>query len=70
MKKKLTTAPILSLPDGCEDYVIYSDASKEGLGCVLMQRGQAIAYASRKLKPHELNYPTIDLELAAIVFAI
>ncbi|XP_070041038.1 uncharacterized protein [Nicotiana tomentosiformis] len=52
------------------DYVIYSDASHCGFGCVLMQEGKVIAYASRKLKSHELNYPTHDLELAAIVFAL
>ncbi|GKF96796.1 retrotransposon protein, putative, ty3-gypsy subclass, partial [Tanacetum coccineum] len=49
---------------------IYSDASKKGLGCVLMQHGKVIAYASRQLKPYEVNYPTHDLELAAVVFAL
>ncbi|WMV19739.1 hypothetical protein MTR67_013124, partial [Solanum verrucosum] len=53
-----------------KEYVVYSDASHNGLGCVLMQEGKVISYASRKLKPHELNYPTHDLELAAIVFAL
>ncbi|WMV16379.1 hypothetical protein MTR67_009764, partial [Solanum verrucosum] len=52
------------------EYVVYSDASHNGLGCVLMQEGKVISYASRKLKPHELNYPTHDLELAAIVFTL
>ncbi|KAI3773113.1 hypothetical protein L6452_04312 [Arctium lappa] len=70
LQKKLCEAPILSLPDGTEDFVVYSDASKIGLGCVLMQRGKVIAYASRKLKVHEVNYPTHDLELAAVVFAL
>ncbi|KAL8118502.1 hypothetical protein AgCh_016143 [Apium graveolens] len=55
---------------GLGGYVIYSDASKKGLGCVLMQHGNVIAYASRQLKPHEVNYPTHDLELAAIIFAL
>nr|GFC28974.1 putative reverse transcriptase domain, aspartic peptidase domain protein [Tanacetum cinerariifolium] len=49
---------------------IYSDASKKGLGCVLMQHGKVITYASRQLKPYEVNYPTHDLELAAVVFAL
>nr|GFC72230.1 retrotransposon protein, putative, Ty3-gypsy subclass [Tanacetum cinerariifolium] len=51
-------------------FQIYSDASKKGLGCVLMQHGKVIAYASRKLRPYEVNYPTHDLELAAVVFAL
>ena len=63
------TALILAIPEGSEGYVIYSDASRQGLGCVLMQHGRVIAYASRQLKPHELNYPTHDLELAAVIFA-
>ncbi|KAJ9566000.1 hypothetical protein OSB04_001966 [Centaurea solstitialis] len=70
LKKKLCQAPILSLPDGTEDFVVYSDASKMGLGCVLMQRGKVISYASRQLKDHEKNYPVHDLELAAVVFAL
>ena len=53
-----------------KEFVIYSDAWLNGLGCVLMQEGKVIAYASRQLKPHEKNYPTHDLELAAIVFAL
>ncbi|KAI3715240.1 hypothetical protein L6452_22213 [Arctium lappa] len=68
--RKLCEAPILSLPEGSEDFVVYSDASKMGLGCVLMQRGKVIAYALRQLKIHEENYPTHDLELAAVVFAL
>ncbi|KAD3641214.1 hypothetical protein E3N88_30438 [Mikania micrantha] len=65
----LAGAPILSLPDGCEDFVVYCDASKQGLGCVLMQREKVIAYASRQLKVHEKNYTTHDMELGAVVFA-
>ena len=70
LKEKLTTAPILSLPEGSGHFVIYSDASRVGLGCVLMQNGKVIAYGSRQLKDHERNYATHDLELAAIVFAL
>ncbi|KAI3706945.1 hypothetical protein L6452_25044 [Arctium lappa] len=70
LQKKLCEAPILTLPEGSEDFVVYSDASKMGLGCVLMQRGKVIAYASRQLKIHEQNYPTHDLELATVVFAL
>ncbi|KAL0440174.1 UNVERIFIED_CONTAM: Retrovirus-related Pol polyprotein from transposon, partial [Sesamum latifolium] len=70
LKKRLTSAPILALPSGSGGYVVYTDASKLGLGCVLMQHGRVIAYASRQLRPHELNYPTHDLELAAIVHAL
>ena len=69
-KEKLTQAPVLSLPDGTDDMVVYSDASHSRLGCVLMQRGKVIAYASRQLKTHEKRYPTHDLELAAVVFAL
>ncbi|KAL0561448.1 hypothetical protein IC582_001876 [Cucumis melo] len=70
LKQKLVTAPVLTVPDGSGSFVIYSDASKKGLGCVLMQQGKVIAYASRQLKSHEQNYPTHDLELAAVVFAL
>ncbi|GJS76060.1 putative reverse transcriptase domain-containing protein [Tanacetum coccineum] len=70
LKNKLCDAPILSLPDGIEDFVVYCDASCQGLGCVLMQRGKVIAYASRQLKIHEKNYTTHDLELGAVVFAL
>ncbi|GJX64018.1 reverse transcriptase domain-containing protein [Tanacetum coccineum] len=66
----LCDAPILTLPDGVEDFVVYCDASNQGLGCVLMQRGKVIAYASRQLKTHEKNYTTHDLELGAVVFAL
>ncbi|KAL5567930.1 hypothetical protein UlMin_024505 [Ulmus minor] len=70
LKNRLTTAPTLTLPTEDEDFVIFSDASKLGLGAVLMQKGKVIAYASRQLKEHEKNYPTHDLELAAVVFAL
>ncbi|GJY89468.1 putative reverse transcriptase domain-containing protein [Tanacetum coccineum] len=66
LKNNLCDAPILSLPDGVEDFVVYYDASNQGLGCVLMQRGKVIAYASRQLKIHEKNYTTHDLELGAV----
>ncbi|GJR37861.1 putative reverse transcriptase domain-containing protein [Tanacetum coccineum] len=70
LKKKLCSAPILALPEGSEDFVAYCDASKKGLGDVLMQREKVIAYASRQLKIHEKNYTTHDLELGAVVFAL
>ncbi|GJR09890.1 putative nucleotidyltransferase, ribonuclease H [Tanacetum coccineum] len=70
LKQRLVSAPILTLPSGSGGFQIYSDASKKGLGCVLMQHGKVIAYASRQLKPYEVNYPTHDLELAAVVFAL
>ena len=66
----LTEALVLTQSTRGKEYVIYSDASLNGLGCVLMQEGKVVAYASRQLKPHERNYPTHDLELAAIVFAL
>ena len=70
LKAFLTEAPVLTQPTCGKEYVIYSDASLNELGCVLMQEGKVVAYASRQLKPHEKNYPTHDLELAAIVFAL
>ncbi|GKB69446.1 putative nucleotidyltransferase, ribonuclease H [Tanacetum coccineum] len=70
LKDKLCNVPVLALPDGLEDFVVYCDASGLGLGCVLMQRGKVIAYASRQLKIHEKNYTTHDLELDAVVFAL
>ncbi|KAI3821769.1 hypothetical protein L1987_09341 [Smallanthus sonchifolius] len=70
LKHKLCNAPILTLPSGNDDFVVYCDASNQGLSCVLMQRGQVIAYASRQLKIHEKNYTTHDLELGAVVFAL
>ncbi|GJT78430.1 putative reverse transcriptase domain-containing protein [Tanacetum coccineum] len=70
LKQKLCSAPILALPDGSEDFIAYCDASKKGLGAVLMQREKVISYASRQLKIHEKNYTTHDLELGAVVFAL
>ena len=70
MKGRLTSAPVLALPNGRDGFVVYSDASRQGLGCVLMPNDRAIAYASRQLKKHEDNYPTHDLELAVVVFAL
>ncbi|GJW17465.1 putative reverse transcriptase domain-containing protein [Tanacetum coccineum] len=70
IKQKLCSAPILALPEGSEDFIAYCDASKKGLGAVLMQREKVIAYASRQLKIHEKNYTTHDLELGAVVFAL
>jgi len=70
LKQKLVTAPVLIFPEGNEGYIVYSDASRLRLGCVRMQHGRVVAYASRQLRPHELNYPTHDLELAAVVFAL
>ena len=70
LKKVLTEAPVLIQPESGKDFTVYSDASHVGLGCVLMQEGKVVAYASRQLKPHEVNYPTHDLELAAVIFAL
>ena len=70
LKEKLTTTPVLVIPDLKRPYKVFCDAYKKGLGGVLMQDGQVVAYASRQLRPHEENYPTHDLELAAIVFAL
>ena len=70
LRQRLTKAPVLALPSGKDGYVVYSDAFRQGLGCVLIQNGRVIAYASRQLKKYEQNYPTHDLELAAMVFAL
>ncbi|GJY85886.1 hypothetical protein Tco_0499912 [Tanacetum coccineum] len=70
LKLKLCSAPILSLPEGSEDFVVYCDASLKGFGAVLMQREKVIAYASRQLRKNEENYMTHDLELGAVVFAL
>ena len=70
LKQRLITAPVLSLPKDNGKFVVYCDASKMGLGCVLMQEGRVIAYASRQLKEYEQRYPTHDLELAAVVFSL
>ena len=66
----MTTAPMLTAPISEELFTVYCDASIMGLGCVLMQQGKVVAYDSRKLKQHERNYPTHDLELAAVVFTL
>ena len=70
LKDLLTTAPVLTLPSGDEGFTVYCDASRVGLGCVLMQNGRVVVYASRQLKKHEQNYPIHDLEMAAVVFAL
>ncbi|GJX69334.1 putative reverse transcriptase domain-containing protein [Tanacetum coccineum] len=66
LKEKLCNAPVLALPDGPDDFVVYCDASKQGFGCVLMQRGKVIAYASRQLKKHEKNYTTHDQKRVSV----
>jgi hypothetical protein len=70
LKKRLTTAPVLIMPDIHKGFDVYCDASRQGLSCVLMQEGKVVAYASRQLRKHEQNYPTHDLELAAVVHAL
>ena len=70
LKERLTTTPVLALSNGTNGYVVYCDASRVGLGCVLMQNNQVITYASRQLKKHEQNYLIHDLVLAAIIFAL
>ncbi|GJR32968.1 putative reverse transcriptase domain-containing protein [Tanacetum coccineum] len=70
LKDNLCNALILTLPDEPDDFVVYCDASNQGLGCVLMQRGKVIAYASRQLNIHEKNNTTHDLELGAVVFVL
>ncbi|GJS99796.1 putative reverse transcriptase domain-containing protein, partial [Tanacetum coccineum] len=70
LKDKLCNEPVLALPDGPKDFMVYCDASEIGLGCVLMKRGKVIAYAYRQLKIHEENFTTHDLELGAVVFAL
>ena len=70
LKRRMTSAPVLTLPSGQDGFAVYCDASRQGLGCVLMQNDKVIAYASRQMKKHEQNYPTHDLELASVVFAL
>ncbi|KAK1423842.1 hypothetical protein QVD17_19151 [Tagetes erecta] len=70
LKQKLCSAPILSLPEGSDNFVVYCDASHQGFGCVLMQGNKVIAYASRQLKVNEKDHTTHDLELGAVVFAL
>jgi hypothetical protein len=70
LKKRLVSAPVLCLPDLEKEFQVYCDASRQGLGSVLMQGGRVVAYASRQLKKHEVSYPTLDLELASVVHAM
>ena len=70
LKRRLTSAPILIVPERGHKYTVYCDASKAGLGYVLMQSGRVVAYGSRQLKNLEKNYPTHDMALAAIIFAL
>jgi hypothetical protein len=70
LRQRLTTAPVLAQPDNTKPFEVYCDASGTRLGCVLIQDNRVIAYASRALRPHEQNYPTHDLELAAVVHAL
>jgi hypothetical protein len=70
LRQHLTTALVLVQPDNSKSFEVFCDASGIGLGCVLMQENRVIAYASRSLRPHEVNYPTHELELAAVVHAL
>ena len=70
LKTRFTTAPVLTLREGSYGYVIYCDASRLGFGCVLMKRDKVISYASTKIKVHENNYQTHDLDLSIVVFAL
>jgi ribonuclease HI len=70
LKKRLSSTPVLILPDITKTFDIYCDASRQGLGCVLMQEGKVVSYASRQLRKHEEKYPTHDMELAAVVHAL
>ena len=70
LKNLLTSAPVLTLPSVDEGYTVYCDVSRVGLGCLLIQNGKLIAHASCQLKKHEQNYPTHDLEMTAVVFAM
>ena len=70
LKKRLVTIPVLALPYEKGEFVIYSNASHKGLGCVLMQHGKVIAYASRQLKEYKVRYPTHDFDMTTIVFAL
>ena len=70
LKRRLTSAPILIVSKGGQRYTVYCDSSNDILGCVLMQSGRVVTYGSRQLKNHEQNYPTHDMDLTAIVFAL
>ena len=70
LKSGLMTTLILTIHSGLRRFVVYSDAFHQGLGCVLMEHGKVVAYASRQLKPYERNYPTHDLKLVAVIFVL
>jgi hypothetical protein len=70
LERRLTTTLVLTFPSGTESYVVYSDASRNGLGCILIHHGKVVTYASRQLKTHEINYLVHDLELVAVFFAL
>ena len=70
LKERLVTTPILTIPSGLGGFVVYSDASRKGLGCVLMKHGKVVPYASTQFKPYERNYTTHDLELVVVIFAL
>jgi hypothetical protein len=70
LKKRLTTMPVLVMPDMEKSFSIYCDVLGQELGCVLIQDGRVVAYASRQLRKHEVNYPTHDLELAVVVHTL
>ena len=70
LKEKLTSTLVLTFPEGNEGFEVYNDASRQGLGCVLMQHKRVVAYAFIQLKKHKLNYPSHDLELAVVIFAL
>ena len=70
MKDKLTSAPLLTLPKGTQEFMVYSDASRVGLDCILIKHGKVIAYTSRQLKTHDKNYLTHDLQPAVVMFAL
>ena len=70
LKSWLTSALVLVILDGMGEYTMYCDASHQEMGCVFMQHSRVIVYASRKLKSHKQNYPTYDLELAIVIFAL
>jgi hypothetical protein len=70
LKRRLITVLVLALPMGSGNFIVYNNASKKGLGCVLMQNGNVITYTLHQLKVYEQNYPTQELELAIVVFAL
>lgn len=69
-KEKSTIAPVLTIPKGTQVFVVYYNASREGLGCVLIQHGKEVAYASKQWKVYKKNYPTHDLDLVVVVFSL